>query len=114
MNKDITTLYDVLLDNQGKSTNEVIRALEKAIAKIQPYNHEEENVRKACNIELNDVDTSILRSDEIDKVSKEIEAIENLFTKREAVYMLAGIQKKIRDMEKIGSFLGKLKGLLDE
>lgn len=113
MDNDITVLYDVLLDNQDKSNKEIIRAMEKAISSLTPFDHSEENVRLACNIDLKDKDTSSISSKKLTKVSQEVEAIEKIFTKRECVYMLVGMQKQMENVDKIGKFMDKLKGLID-
>ena len=109
----VNKLYDVLLDNHNSPKDKLISELEAAIAKLKPYNHNEENIRIACGIDMKEKDTSAISGKGIDKISQEIEILEKVFTKREAIFMLVGIQEQMKEFHKMGN-LGKLKGLMDD
>lgn len=112
--KEITKLYDCLLDNQDKPLDELILAIEKVIAELKPYDHSKESIKEACNVNPNQVDTSELSSDKIDKFSKVVETLEGMFSKRECIYMFVGMQQQMKEISKLEKFMGKLKGLLDQ
>ena len=107
---DAMKLYDAILDNQDKPDQELIIALERAIAKQLPYNHSVENIRVACGINIEDRDTTELGTD-FNKASEQIQALENIFTKRELVFMVAKMQRKMALMEKVIKTLPGLEGL---
>lgn len=96
MNKDITYLYDVLLDNQDKDIDQLIKALEDGIAALKPFNHSAETITKACNTSPETPDLSPLDAINLDTTSKRIEAIEKIFTKRQCCLMLVKLQTSLK------------------
>ena len=90
MKKEYKEIAELLLD-ESKDLNQFIVDMEKAIAKLQPYKHELNNVLEACNI-------SSFKEPNLMEIegpkSSVVEKIEETFTKRQLALMLFSVSEE--------------------
>lgn len=98
MKKEYKEIAELLLD-ESKDLNQFIVDMEKAIAKLQPYKHELNNVLEACNISFSSIKEPDLMEIEGPK-SLAIEKIEEIFTKRQLALMFFSVSE---EQMKLGS-----------
>ena len=91
---DRGNLLDAVLDNQDKTDDVLILAVEKVISAGLPFNHDAKSSQEACGIsELRSRDLKPLEG--VDKNSRAVEALEKVFTKRELALMVIVSKEKI-------------------
>lgn len=90
MKKEYKEIAELLLD-ESKDLNQFIVDMEKAIAKLQPYKHELNNLLEACNISpIKEPDLMEIEG----RKSLAIEKIEEIFTKRQLALMFFSVSEE--------------------
>ena len=102
---EIQLLHDVLLDNADAKLEDVIMAIEHKISEFKSFRHEKENVFDAIQIDEKDLNVPNLN---LDKLSQQVEVLEQNFSKREIAFMLAALFRQTVVKSRASSFLDDL------
>ena len=102
---EIQLLHDVLLDNADAKLEDAIMAIEHKISEFKSFRHEKENVFDAIQIDEKNLNVPNLN---LDKLSQQVEVLEQNFSKREIAFMLASLFRQIVAKSRAASFLDDL------
>ena len=104
---EIQSLHDVLLDNANAKLEDAIMAVEHKISEFRAFRHEKENVFDAIQIDERSLKVPNLN---LDKLSQQVEVLEQNFSKREIAFMFASLFKQTLLMSRASSLLDTLMG----
>ena len=104
---EIQLLHDVLLDNANAKLEDAIMAIEHKISEFKSFRHEKENVFDAVQIDEKDLKVPNLN---LDKLSQQVEVLEQNFSKREIAFMLASLFRQTAMKSRASSLLDGLMG----
>ena len=85
---EIQSLHDVLLDNANAKLEDAIMAVEHKISEFRAFRHEKENVFDAIQIDERSLKVPNLN---LDKLSQQVEVLEQNFSKREIAFMFVSL-----------------------
>ena len=85
---EINSLHDVLLDNANAKLEDAIMAVEHKISEFKAFRHEKENVFDAIQIDERSLKVPNLN---LDKLSQQVEVLEQNFSKREIAFMFVSL-----------------------
>ena len=85
---EIQSLHDVLLDNANAKLEDAIMAIEHKISEFRAFRHEKENVFDAIQIDERSLKVPNLN---LDKLSQQVEVLEQNFSKREIAFMFVSL-----------------------
>ena len=85
---EINSLHDVLLDNANAKLEDAIMAVEHKISEFRAFRHEKENVFDAIQIDERSLKVPNLN---LDKLSQQVEVLEQNFSKREIAFMFVSL-----------------------
>lgn len=104
---EIQLLHDVLLDNANAELEDAIMAIEHKISEFKSFRHEKENVFDAIQIDEKNLKVPNLN---LEKLSQQVEVLEQNFSKREIAFMLASLFRQTVMKSRASSLLDGLMG----
>ena len=104
---EIQLLHDVLLDNANAKLEDAIMAIEHKISEFKSFRHEKEDVFDAVHIDKRNLKVPNL---DLDKLSQQVEVLEQNFSKREIAFMLASLFRQTTMKSRASSLLDGLMG----
>ena len=102
---EINSLHDVLLDNANAKLEDAIMAVEHKISEFRAFRHEKENVFDAIQIDERSLKVPNLN---LDKLSQQVEVLEQNFSKREIAFMFVSLFRQTIIKSRASAFLDGL------
>ena len=102
---EIQSLHDVLLDNANAKLEDAIMAVEHKISEFKAFRHEKENVFDAIQIDERSLKVPNLN---LDKLSQQVEVLEQNFSKREIAFMFVSLFRQTIIKSRASAFLDGL------
>ena len=102
---EINSLHDVLLDNANAKLEDAIMAVEHKISEFKAFRHEKENVFDAIQIDERSLKVPNLN---LDKLSQQVEVLEQNFSKREIAFMFVSLFRQTIIKSRASAFLDGL------
>ena len=102
---EIQSLHDVLLDNANAKLEDAIMAVEHKISEFRAFRHEKENVFDAIQIDERSLKVPNLN---LDKLSQQVEVLEQNFSKREIAFMFVSLFRQTIVKSRASAFLDGL------